>query len=85
MHKIAIKLPQRVRNEDKPTYKTLKVREILDRLNAKYDEINIRIRPDVDEITMGLLMLTGFNKFPNVYFGNEHIGGLEDLLCHEST
>lgn len=24
-------------------------------------------------------MHTGFSSFPNIYFGNEHVGGLDDL------
>jgi glutaredoxin len=32
-------------------------------------------------------MLTGFNSFPSIFFGHEHIGGLADLqgLISENT
>ena len=27
-------------------------------------------------------MHSGYCLFPNIYFGNEHIGGYDDLLIH---
>lgn len=30
-------------------------------------------------------MHTGFTQFPNIYFGGEHIGGIDDLKSHFMT
>ena len=31
------------------------------------------------ELTLALQLHTGYSDLPNVYFGNEHVGGLDDL------
>ena len=37
------------------------------------------INPWSDEIKLGLTIHTGYSAFPNIYFGEEHVGGLDDL------
>ncbi len=32
-----------------------------------------------DDISLSLAMHTGYSNFPNIYFGEEHIGGLDDV------
>ena len=29
-----------------------------------------------------LMMHTGYARFPNIYFGEEHIGGIDDLIAY---
>ena len=35
--------------------------------------------PWSDETKLGLTIHSGYSSFPNIYFGEEHIGGLDDL------
>ena len=35
--------------------------------------------PWSDELKLGLTIHTGYTSFPNIYFGEEHVGGLDDL------
>jgi glutaredoxin len=58
---------------------TSKVKYILDKYNIKYEEINVQDTPWSDSIKLALSMHTGYQSFPNIYFGHEHIGGLDDL------
>ena len=58
---------------------TCKVKEILEKYSIQYEEINVNDTPWSDSIKLGLSMHTGYHNFPNVYFGKEHVGGLDDL------
>lgn len=60
-------------------HQTKKVKKILDKHLIPYKEINIKKHPWEECIAIGLHMHTGYTSFPNIYFGNEHVGGLDDL------
>ena len=35
-------------------------------------------------MSYALLMHTGYSNFPNIYFGEEHVGGIDDLKAYLS-
>ena len=50
--------------------------------NIEYQE-NI-ISPSQNVISYALMMHTGYANFPNIYFGEEHVGGIDDLKAYLS-
>jgi glutaredoxin len=58
---------------------TLKMKRILGEQNIDFEEINITESRYSDNLKLGLSMITGYNSFPNVFFGKEHIGGVDDI------
>ena len=57
---------------------TEKVVKVLNKYNIKYKTINVE-QNDPDNMKLALTIHTGYSKFPNIYFGEDHIGGLDDL------
>jgi glutaredoxin len=55
------------------------VTKLLDRYNIEYQEINVADNHQPDNMKLALTIHTGYSKFPNIYFGEDHIGGLDDL------
>lgn len=42
----------------------------------------IDIETSTQELVVALQMDTGYTEVPSVYFGNEHVGGLDDLKSY---
>ena len=55
------------------------MKDILEKYNIDYKEIDVNDSLWTDSIKLGLSIHTGYNNFPNIYFGEEHVGGLNDL------
>ena len=53
---------------------TQKTRDMLQRHGIIFEEEQVN-----DETQMSLVMHTGYSSFPNIYYGEEHIGGHDDV------
>mgnify|MGYP000844834178 FL=1 len=64
--------------------KTVEAKNLLSHYQISYDEIQIDKMPQKMRglIRGALAMDTGYKSYPNIYFGKEHIGGLDDLKSH---
>ena len=64
--------------------KTLETKNLLSYYQISYNEIRIDKMPQKMHglIKGALAMDTGYMNYPNIYFGKEHIGGLDDLKSH---
>jgi len=64
--------------------KTVEAKNLLSHYQISYDEIQIDKMPQKMRglIRGALAMDTGYMSYPNIYFGKEHIGGLDDLKSH---
>lgn len=58
-----------------------KVKKILNKHQIPFTEVDITKLPWEECTAQGLHMHTGFETFPNIYLGTEHMGGLDDLQC----
>ena len=67
------------RMDPQATQQTRKVRKILKDQNIVFEEVNINESRWSDNLKLGLSMITGYNSFPSIFFGKEHIGGIDDL------
>ena len=54
--------------------KTMKTRSMLEKHNISYSEIDTN-----DDASISLVMHTGYCNFPNIYYGEQHVGGLDDI------
>lgn len=54
-------------------------KRVLDGLDAKYGLLELNEESDGDEIQAALAKLTGQRTVPNVFIGQQHIGGNSDL------
>lgn len=54
-----------------------KVKKLLTKNNIEFQE-NI-VGEDQPTMSYNLMMHTGYANFPNIYFGEEHVGGFDDL------
>jgi len=63
---------------------TAMAKELLDKHEIEYDEICIShgSQKVQNEVVAALALDTGYMNFPNIYFGEFHVGGLEDLKSH---
>ena len=57
-----------------------KVRKLLLETEIEFKEIDISKHQNEHFIQCTLNIHTGFNSFPNIYFGNTHVGGYDDLV-----
>ena len=64
--------------------KTDEAKNLLSHYQISYDEIQIDKMPQKMRglIRGALAMDTGYLSYPIIYFGKEHIGGLDDLKSH---
>ena len=53
---------------------TQKTREMLNKHGIIFEEQTVN-----DDIQMSLVMHTGYSSFPNIYYGEDHIGGHDDV------
>ena len=51
-------------------------------LDIKYEELDITGHKDQHHIQCALNIHTGFFFFPNIYFGNFHVGGYDDFMTY---
>ena len=56
------------------------MKKLLTKNNIEFQE-NI-VDQDKKLMNYALLMHTGYSQFPNIYFGEEHIGGIDDLKAY---
>jgi len=63
---------------------TLRIKQILDENCLEYEEHNVAdlSPPAQNQVRLALTMHTGYAQFPNVYFGEEHVGGYDDLVSY---
>ena len=59
-----------------------KMRKLLHKFAVDFDEVDVHHAGH--ELTVALQLHTGYSKLPNIYFGNEHVGGLDDLKSYLS-
>lgn len=59
-----------------------RVKKLLTKSNIEFQENIINDSSEQQIISYCLLMHTGYGNFPNIYFGEEHIGGLDDLKAY---
>lgn len=57
---------------------------ILNTYNITYELIDLTTNKDKYAISCSLNIHTGYQSFPNVYFGQNHIGGYDDFITFES-
>ena len=57
----------------------VKAKRLLDRLGTSYEEINIELNPDQRAIM--LEKSNGKRTVPQIFIGNRHIGGCDDLYA----
>ena len=63
---------------------SVNVKNLLENINIEYQEIEVGSHPHKEFIIGALSMDNGFNLFPNIYFGKEHVGGFDDLKSYLS-
>jgi glutaredoxin len=63
---------------------TNKARQLLRDNQIEFTEIDLSQLPDSKQnlIKMALFLETSQGQFPNIYFGFEHVGGVDDLVGH---
>ena len=54
-------------------------KRILDGLDAKYKAVELNQEDDGDDIQNALQKMTGQRTVPNIFIGQQHIGGNSDL------
>ena len=73
----------KVYTHDKSESTNEKVRTFFAKYSIPYTEINLSEMDDSTMIQGALALHTGYQGLPNVYIGEEHAGGYQDLLCYE--
>lgn len=63
---------------------TISAKSLLKKNNIEYEEIDFKKLNSYQSYatSLALSLHTGYSSFPNIYFGNEHIGGIDDLKFH---
>jgi glutaredoxin len=61
---------------------SMKAKKLLMKNNIEFQE-NV-VGTDQNVISYSLLMHTGYSSYPNIYFGEEHVGGIDDLKAYLS-
>ena len=63
---------------------TQQVKKLLLENNIEFEEIRLDQEHSGKEqfISCALTLHSGYSGFPNIFFGQEHIGGLDDLKAH---
>ena len=67
----------------KPAAETQKMRKLLEEFSVDFEEVDVHHAGQ--ELTVALQLHTGYAELPNIYFGNEHVGGLDDLKSYLSS
>lgn len=69
---------------DKTGKETQQVKKLLNEGNIEFEEIRLSNEHSGKEqfISCALTLHSGYSGFPNIFFGQEHIGGLDDLKAH---
>ena len=72
-------------NESRETTRaTNKIIKMLKIQNIEHEVVCVSEHHDKDSLQCALSLHTGFYQYPNVYFGQKHIGGYDDLFSHFS-
>ena len=63
---------------------THQTKKLLMNNNIYFKEINMKENPIFTnkQIYQALFMHSGYRSLPNIYFGREHVGGIDDLRAH---
>ena len=63
---------------------TLEVKKLLNESNIEFEEIRLdkEYSGKQEFVSAALTLHSGYSGFPNIFFGEEHIGGLDDLKAH---
>ena len=61
-----------------------KAKKLLTKNNIEFEEKTVvnSGKQSQQMVSYYLLMHTGYGNFPNIYFGEEHVGGLDDLKAY---
>ena len=71
-------------------YATARAKLLLDSVGIECEEVDLQkmSQEDKTNLTLAIQLDSGYTQFPSIYFGHEHIGGLDDLkgyLGHENS